>query len=154
MRQLTEREKTELAHRRASFDRFLEERMPVLTDFMERLELPHAATVLTEADKFVPPLEQWMKNQVVTPDHRVWILTRLGYFIGEYFVQRLSGCWSLNEIPDSRFFARYVTSKFARLANPNVMIDPFNVADVYLSELPRRNLSSILTDVEAELRRS
>src|SRR5258708_6538850 len=108
MRALTEEERAELDRRLATFEKFLEERMPVLTTFMEQLELPNPAMVLVEADRFLPPLDEWMRDQVITNSDRTWILTRIGYFIGEYLVQKFSGCWFVNDIADSRYFARYV----------------------------------------------
>ena len=154
MRKLTESERAEVDHRRIGFDQFLEERMPVLVDFMERLELPNAPMVLKEAERFLPALDQWMKDQVITPDDRVWIQTRIVYFIGEYLVQQLGGCWFLNEVPNSRFFSRYVVGRFTRVNNPNAMTDPYHISDVYLSEPPGRSLSEILAEVEKELRQS
>jgi hypothetical protein len=151
MRTLSDEERAAVDRRKQEFDHFLNERMPVLTDFMKRLGLPNAPLVLVEAKKFVPALDQWMRSQAVASEDRTWILTRLGYFIGEYLVQRHRGCWFVNEIPDSRFFARYVVGNFANVAKPNAMVDPFAVADAYLSVPPGRSLTSMLNTVEQEL---
>ena len=56
MRELTELEIADLGRRKAQFDSFLEERMPVLADFIERLELPNAPMVLVEANTFLPAI--------------------------------------------------------------------------------------------------
>ncbi len=152
MRQLTETEQIEIDRRKSGFDQFLEERMPVLKDFMEPPELPNPAMVVAQAEPYLPSIDQWMKDQVVTPDDRVWILTRIGYFIGELLVQRFSGYWYVNDIPDSRFFGRYVVGRFCSVGNPNPMIDPFSVADAYLSQPPGRSLMDIIRQVDAELR--
>ena len=151
MRQLTEAEQMEIDRRNSHFDRFLDERMPVLKDFMERLELPNPAMVLVEAELYLPSVDQWMKDQVVTSNDRAWILTRIGYFIGELLVQRFSGCWFVNDTPDSRFFGRYVVGKFCSPNSRNAMVDPFHVADAYLSHPPARSLTDIIRQVEAEL---
>src|SRR5208282_6942055 len=98
MRELTQDERAERNRRQVTFGKFLEERMPVLADFIERLELPNPPMVLMEAEWYLPSVDAYMKSQVVPPEDRVWILTRLGYFIGELLVQRFSGCWFLNEI--------------------------------------------------------
>src|SRR5262245_39326005 len=100
MRELTKAEMDLIDRRRTRFDLFLEERMPVLTEFMRLLELPNPAFVLVEADKYLPALDQWFKEQVIDSSDTAWILTRLGYFVGEYLVQRLRGCWFLNEVVD------------------------------------------------------
>ena len=71
--------------------------------------------------------------------------------IDSFLAQR---SWFLNEIPDSRYFLRYVVGRFAGAPNPAAMVDPFQVADVYLSRPPGRSLSAIVSQVEDELRRS
>lgn len=151
MRGLTLEEKEILDRRRSGFEAFLDERMPVLLDFMQRLELPDPAMVLAEADHFLPALDAWLKNQVIEPADRNWILTRVGYFVGEFLVQRLRGHWFLNDVPDSRYFGHYVVGRFARPVHPNAMVDPFAVAFAYVSEPPGRSLSRLLTDVEKEI---
>jgi hypothetical protein len=95
-----------------------------------------------------------MRHQRVDPEDRVWTLTRLGYFIGELLIQRLGGCWFLNEIPDSRSFLRYVVGRFTSIRNPHAMSDPFFVADVFLSEPTGRSLSYTVDQVVGELRNS
>ena len=108
MRNLSETEQADLSRRRTQFDSFLEERMPVLTDFIERLELPNAPMVLVEADTYLPAVSQFMESQELAAEDRAWILTRVGYFVGELLVQKYGGCWYLNETPDTRYFLRYV----------------------------------------------
>jgi hypothetical protein len=154
MRELTEHEQGERDRRRAGLDSFLAQRMPVLSDFAQRLELRDPPMIVANPDRFLPSIDAYMKDQIVTPEDRVWILTRLGYLIGEVLVQRLSGSWFLNEIPDSRYFLRYVVGRFAGAPNPAAMVDPFQVADAYLSRPPGRSLSAIVSQVEGELRRS
>jgi hypothetical protein len=151
MRTLTIEEERELAGRREKFKAFLAERLPVLTEFMQFLQLRDASLVLVTAEKFLSPLEHWMKAQVVQTEDRVWILTRLGYFIGEYLVQRHGGCWFLNELPHSRYFGRYVVGRFCNAQNENAMVDPFVVADAYLAERPGVTLSGLLAEVEDEI---
>jgi hypothetical protein len=154
MRELTELEQGERNRRRAGMDAFLAERMPVLRDFAQRLELRDSPMIVADPERFLPSIDAYMKDQVVVPEDRVWILTRVGYLIGEILVQRLSGSWFLNEIPDSRYFLRYVVGRFAGAPNSAAMVDPFQVADVYLSQPAGRSLSAIVKEVGEELRRS
>jgi hypothetical protein len=154
MRDLTQDERAERDRRRSACEKLLEERMPVLADFMERLELPNPPMVLVEAERYLPAVDLWMKDQVVLPENRAWILTRLAYFVGELLVQRFSGCWFLNEIPDSRYFLRCVVGKFARVPNRNAMVDPFQVADAYLAEPAGRGLTTVVNEVVNELGRA
>ncbi len=103
MRELTEHEQDERNRRRAGIDAFLAERMPALTDFAQRLELRDPPMIVADPQRYVPSIDAYIKDQVVTREDRIWILSRLGYLIGEVLVQRLSGRWVLNEIPDSRY---------------------------------------------------
>jgi hypothetical protein len=128
--------------------------MPVLTEFIALLGMPNPHMVLMEAQQYLPAVDSYMKRQTVAPEDRIWILTRLGYFIGELLVQRFAGCWFLDEIPDSRYFLRYVVGRFARIPNPNAMVEPFYTADVYLSQLPEQSLTGIIDKVVNELANS
>jgi hypothetical protein len=125
--------------------------MPVLADFIERLALPNPALVLVEAEKYLPAIDLWLKAQIIAPSDRTWILTRLGYFIGEYLVQQLGGCWYLSAIPDSKYFGRYVVGRFARASNPNAMVDPFAVAEVCIADPSGTSLTLIVTSVTKEI---
>ena len=107
MRDLSDEQRALLARRLADFDSFFRERMPVLVDFIQRLQLPEPHFVLREADRYIAPVDAWMKNQSIDQDDRIWLLTRLGYFIGELLIQRYSGHWFVDEDPDSPYFAHY-----------------------------------------------
>jgi len=157
MRSLTLEEQQELARRKMGFDSFFNERLPVLKDFMERLDLPEPAMVAIDAKKYLPPLDAFLKAQTIADEDRNWILTRLGYFIGELLVQKLNGVWFTNEVPDSRYFLQYVVGKFTLTSNQGAMIDPFYIADVCLSEATAEgqgSLSSIINEVIIELQRA
>lgn len=121
----------------------------LLAEFLGLLALPDPAKVFIEAEPYLPPLDQWLKVQIVNAEDRVWLLTRVGYFVGEYLEQRRGGEWLVNEIPDSRYFARYVMGRFDN--NPNAMVDPFEVADICISEPPGRSLLRLLDRVEKEI---
>lgn len=150
-RRLTSSERKLLADREAEFDEFLEDRMPVLAEFMEALGLPDPPMVLVEAERYLPPLDLWLKDQDIKADDETWLLTRIGYFIGEYLVQRLGGCWFLNDVPDSKYFARYVVGEFAETPNRNAMVDPFDIASVFIAEPRGRSLSQLVNSVETEI---
>lgn len=152
MRPLTPSEIEMLDRRRAGFDEFLAERMPVLAEFMQVLQFPNPALVLVEAEKYLAGLDQWVSLQVIgSEDDRIWLLTRLGYFVGEYLVQGLNGCWIFNENPESQTFGRYVVGQFSKIRNRNAMVDPFMVADMCIAEPPGRSLQNLLDEAEEEL---
>ena len=152
MRNLSDEEVAIRGRRRAGLEVFVQESMPVLIDFMERLELPYPDMVLKEAEKYAAPLDAWMRDQVIEPGNRIWILTRIGYFIGELLNQRLGGCWFLDEDAGSPYFLQYVVGQFTRLNNPNARIAPFALADYYVAQPPGRDLLSVIRETEERLR--
>lgn len=154
MRQLTPDEQELLDTRIRDFNAFHEERMPVLVHFMEVLAMPEPAMVLLHADRYLPPLDQWLQRQTISEEHRVWLLTRVTYFVGEYFVQSLNGYWLVNKYPETRTFAGYVVGGFSKISNPNAMLDPFSIADECLAEPPGRSLSKLIAEGERELRKA
>ncbi len=152
MRDLTPGEQQTLADRRGRFDTFLAERMPVLAEFAEDLGAPEPLLIVAEPSAFISLVDAFMQDQVVEPEHRIWILTRLGYFFGELLVERFGGCWLINEVPESRTFLRFVVGCFARIDNASAMVDPFEVMDAYLAKGPGRDLAGLLDEVERELK--
>ncbi len=152
MRGLTEEENATLNRRLAGLDQFFQESVPVLTDFVQRLELPEPNMVFREADRYIAPIDEWMKDQVIHPEDRIWILTRIGYFIGEFLVQRFGGYWLVDEDPDSPYFLHYVVGRFSRSPQPHMKVSPFALADYFVSEPPGRSLLSVIHRIEEELK--
>jgi len=151
MRELTEEEKATRDLLREGFDQVYEEMMPVLADFVERLGASEPALVIMHPERYLNLIDDFMRDQVVSPENRFWIGIRIGYYIGELFVQRFGGCWSLNEIPDSRYFLRYVVGSFSRIKNHNAMFDPFYSADLFVTEPPGRSLTRLVEEIAEEL---
>jgi hypothetical protein len=142
-----------LEKRKAEFAQRYQELIPALVDFVEKLGIQPGHEVLKHAVEFAPPLERALRDMKVADDpDRVWLLARMGYFIGEYFAQKYAGAWYVNEIPGSRYYARYVVGRFAALNDPKPMIDPFEIARVYVDTPPPRTLTPLLAEVDAELK--
>jgi len=139
-----------LDRRRREFAVFLEEMEPVLSDFAGRLGLPNPNTATTEPEKFLEPVDAFMKEQIISDEDRIWILARVAYLIGQVLNQRLEGTWLLNENPNSLFFLRYVVGRFKRVRNPQATVDPFDVSTAFLSQPPGRSLAGIISEVEQE----
>jgi hypothetical protein len=70
---------------------------------------------------------------------------------GEYFVQKFHGCWTLNDIPGSRYFARYVVGQFQAAKNLQMMLDPFDMAIEYVDAPIPRQLQTLLDAASIEL---
>jgi len=141
-----------LARKVAEFPKFVSERLPVLHEFAEDLELPDPVMILNDPSAYLGGIEDFMRNQVVEEDDWFWILARTAYFIGEVLVQRLGGCWLVNEDPGSRTFARYVVGEFSQISNHRAVVDPFEVAIEYLHTPPPRELRGLVDDTIEDLK--
>ena len=136
----------DLSSRKANFERFLEERMPVLVEFATVLGSQEPHRILNEPHLFLPGISDWLAHQIISADDRTWLLTRLGYLIGELLITGYGGAWFLNEIEGSRYFGRYVVGQFVSLANARLQVDPFEVASDAIS-IPSQSLSALMTEV-------
>jgi hypothetical protein len=114
----------DLADRKAKFDGFLEERMPVLVDFVRALGFQEPHRVLNEPHLFIAGVGSWVEAQQVGVEDRAWLASRIGYLIGEYLVTQLGGHWLLCERADSKYFGHYVVGGFLRARNPEAVADP------------------------------
>lgn len=151
---MTSEQQELLSRRRAEFDQWLFERMPVLRDFAATLELPDPALIVADPERYLPAINAWLREQVIDPEDENWLVVRVGYFVGEVLVQRFGGCWRVCDACSSRFFARYVVGQFTQIPNPAAIVDPIEVAMAYLSEAPGRSLVGILNGVSEELLRA
>lgn len=152
MKNLLPEEADILDKRKAGFDAFFKEMMPVLTDFADRLEIASPHLIVSDPDGFLPPISEFLKLQTVEEQDFGWIVTRVGYLIGEILNSRLGGCWFVNEIPKSKYFARYVVGKFSSVSIDNTMVDPFEAAAGYLRIPPPRDLVGFIAEIESECR--
>jgi hypothetical protein len=143
-----------LERRREGFETFYSELMPCLVDFVGKMGVQPAHMVLTQAAAYAPILEEALQNMAVADDDdRDWIVARMGYFIGEYFVQQFAGCWMVNDIPESRYFARYVVGRFEGAKNLAMSIDPLEMAINFVEAPMPRRLQSLLDAASLELMR-
>lgn len=136
---MSESDKALLASRLAGFAAFRTERLPVLHQFVEAIGGgENAYEVLNTPAKFLPLLEHSFNSLAVEEHNRVWLITRIGYFIGEYLLTAYYGCWQVDQDPQSTTFARYVVGDFSYAPRPGLSVDPFDIAQRYVDgPLPR-----------------
>jgi hypothetical protein len=150
---MSDQSSASLEEAKAGFNEFYECLVPALVDFIEKMGVTPAHQVLKHAAQYVPYLERSLENMVVKDEEdRMWLLIRMGYFIGEYFAQQYGGCWYVNDLPGSRYFSRYVVGKFSKWNHPTLMIDPFEVSKIYVETPVPRRLENLLKEVERELK--
>jgi hypothetical protein len=136
----------DLADRKARFDGFLEERMPVLVDFVRALGFQEPHRVLNEPHLFIAGVGRWVEAQQVGVEDRAWLATRIGYLIGEYLVTQLGGHWLLCERTDSRYFGRYVVGGFVRARNPEAIVDPMEAGMAVVAD--NEKLASLVEEIK------
>ncbi|MDR6522202.1 hypothetical protein J2789_004892 [Variovorax paradoxus] len=141
-----------LARRQAEFEDFYKGLLAALVDFVDRLGIRPAHEVLNHAQQFAPHLETALCDLApADEDDRTWLLTRVAYFVGEFFVQKHKGCWYVCDVNGAKYFARYVVGRFPRVPNGGIMVDPFEVAQVFVDSARPRRLSDFLEEVETAL---
>lgn len=120
-----------LDRRAAGFAAFRSERLPVLHKFCESLGFDQPHEVLVEPKKFLALLDRGFQHAVISEEHRVWLVTRIGYYIGEYLISLFYGCWLLDDDRLSSSFAKYVVGDFSIEGVKAKVVDPFEIAQRY-----------------------
>lgn len=142
-----------LESRLKDFDEFYNELLTELVDFVGRIGIDPAHEVLNHAPEFVSLVNRALQEMVVSDeDDRVWLMARVGYFVGEYFSQKFGGCWLVCTQEKSRFYARYVIGEFEGGACDDVFVDPFEIAKSYVDSNIPRSLTALLEQAESELK--
>ncbi len=131
-----------LVGRVSSFENFRKERLPVLHKFAEILGFSDPHVILLNPENFVSGVSDYFETRIVEGDDKVWLLTRVGYFVGELLVCKYDGCWFVDEDSASSTFARYVVGDFSD--HPNKIVDPFELAKVYVDTPAPRSLKKQL----------
>ncbi len=125
--------------------------MPVLHDFSEKLGFKNAHEILINPAAFLEPISSWLSEQDISEDAKNWIIVRIGYFIGELFIEKHGGCWSVCEAPSSRFYGHYVIGGFSSFNNLNALLAPMEAAFELANQPKGRSLSAIVNEIEVGL---
>lgn len=142
--------------RKAGLDQFVTESFSVIVDFADRLGINDPHKVLTDfnclKDFIFSTVNDFVKSQIIKQNDRAWIITRIGYLLGEYFKEKYSGYWTVNENRNSKQFGHYVI--FVKSSNGSLLypIDVFSAAMEYIDQNPDRNLASLIKEIEAEIK--
>ena len=150
---LFEEDQLNLNRRKADFDAFYDGLLPELVEFAGHMGFDSPHLVLNEAPRFADGLDQALRDLAIeSSGDRVWLLLRVGYFVGEYFVQTYGGYWFVNDIAGSRYFARYVVGGFRNISPSTAMLDPFLIAQEFVDTPVPRSLSALIASADGELR--
>lgn len=138
--------------RKAVFEEFLSQRMPVLYDLAERLGFPSPELILTEPQALLQSISEWLSVQDIAEADRTWITSRIGYYVGELLATSYSGAWHVCEASSSRYWSHYVVGQFAAFSNPNAIVDPFEIASDCIAQPRGRTLEKLILEVVTALR--
>lgn len=141
-----------IAERKANLDNFIKDSYPVIVDLAERFNFPNPNRVLQDNDHmsyFLGAIDDFMRHEEVDKETHTWITVRLGYVLGEFFIQKYSGYWGVNENTDSPQFGHYVVFAISPSNEHKAYpIDPFVIADTFVSQDPERDLVALIDKVE------
>jgi hypothetical protein len=150
MRKLTPEETLTLEDRWKNYGAFLKDIRPAVEEFI-RLVGHNPDPYIQDFEKFLPALEDWLRDQDVnhlSEDDWLWLQVQIGYFIGELLSQRFDAMWIICEDPESKFFLRYVLGYFKHGVKKGLILDPIEVAGVYLESPPPRSLLAVLDSID------
>lgn len=135
----------------AKFEAFVSERLPVLHEFSKSLGFTNPHEILLNPEAFVDGLDSWLSEQNVSKENENWLAIRIGYFIGEYFVVKFGGCWSVCEAKESRYYGHYIVGEFDAFNNPNALFDPVGASVELVRSSPGRSLKKLISEIEVTL---
>ena len=141
----------DINERKSHFEKFREERLPVLHEFSKNLGFANPHEILLKPGMFLEALSNWLSEQEISEDNKVWLATRVGYYIGEYFVVTYDGCWSVCETSSSRYYGRFVVGEFSAFNNPAALLDPIEAAMHFVNEPKGRSLSNLVSEITESL---
>jgi len=140
-----------IEERKEMFGKFVEERLPVLHEFAQDLKFENPHEILTNPKSFLAPIDQWLAPQQIDEEDVFKIVTKLGYFIGEYFAVEYNGCWSVCESKVSRYHGQYVVSQLSGFSNPAAQLNPLDAA-LKVVKMPKgRSLINVVKEIEISL---
>lgn len=139
-----------LKKRRLEFDKFHKERLPVLVEFAEDLGYSSPHLIVKEPIAFLSSLSDYLKEQEIDNETRNWLVTRVGYFLGECLIQEFQGVWYLDDNPDSLNFTNYVVGNF-ELPVKKQSIDTFKYAIEYVNESLGRDLNGTYYKIRSHI---
>lgn len=139
-----------IQNRKLKLDDFVNESFSVNVDFAERLGVPEPHEILMNFDRlkdFIYHIvHPFIKEQIIQEEDRIWIITRLGYLLGEYFKEKYAGYWAVNENKDSSQFGRYVVFASSPTTTSVYPIDVFEAVTELVDQ--ERDLIRLITEIE------
>lgn len=130
---------------------FAQEGEQLLLEFAQASQLESHASVLQKAKacaKLLQVVDAQLADAYLEEEDRTWLVPRLGYAIGQYFILDYNSNWGVNTQPDSPQYGHYVVLVPSPSDASKVYpVDPFEAAYEYVYQEPDRDLLSLLDEM-------
>ena len=141
----------DLQQRQDQLPAFAKEGANLLLELAQASELDAPERVLTQADQaalLLQTVDAQLTDAYLEAEDRDWLIPRLGYAIGQYFLLDYEAQWSVNTQRDSPQYGHYVVL-VPSPSDPSKVypVDPFEAAYEYAYQEPDRDLLSLLDEV-------
>lgn len=130
---------------------FAQEGEQLLLEFAQASQLTSPTSVLQEAEacaELLQIVDAQLADAYLEEDDRTWLIPRLGYTIGQYFILDYNSDWGVNTQTDSPQYGHYVVLVPSPSDTNKVYpVDPFEAAYEYVYQEPDRDLLSLLDEM-------
>ena len=141
-----------LTLQRQRFDEFLGQRHNTLAQFAKQLGLSDAEGFAKQPERYIEIISDALSAPVIEPTKKLAIATNLGYFIGEIFINRYDGEWTLCDDDSSSLYCHYLVNRFSAPAQETAQFSPMSAAIQFADMPPPRSLSNLLDIIDAVFR--
>lgn len=148
MRPLTNEERATMNRRNDDFPEVMADIPRMIKELADGVGLPGTGSPMERFDELLARVDEAIRDldiQSLDEEAYLWLLTRLGFFAGEFLARRHQGHWMLQTDPNADFFLRYIISGFEEPLGGNTSVDPMHLAENTL-RLPRGR--SLLNEIE------
>ena len=133
----------DMRSKREAFQRFVNESLPALEEFLSDLGAVSPRDVRTRPETFVDFVSEWCATQDTTSEEdRIFLTARIAYFLGEILKTSTDGRWSLCEHASHETFGRYVIASAA-----GTHLDVVAAAHRFVTTPPPRSLARTVSEL-------
>ncbi len=140
--------------RKQNLDSFVNQGYDIIVDFAGMLQLEKPFEVLKDPaaiERMINVIHDLIKDELIEDEDRIWLMTGVGYTMGESLIQRYQGYWNVNENESSDQYGRFVVFATAPAGDKHYPIDILEAAKELIDTPAPRDLKKLLTEIEAVL---